>query len=809
MKFEDKKNKIKVTNAGTSQKFSISDESAVMVIDSLINLYSDPIGSLIRELVSNAVDANRERDLKIKGELELEKDDILNNFSKSNPFVEVTYKEGNKLLNVDHCISIKDWGNGLSPDRVANVFTVLGSSTKRITDKLIGGYGIGAKSAFSYTDTFYVKAIHNKIERMYMLFKGNNLPEMTLVHEKSSNEVNSTDVIIPLKKSSDRVDFKMAIKQQLLFFSAVKFLGFGEDFNLPESLYESEDLIIPNTEKSTSSLKCIVGRVIYPIDFSLLETIKKPDQYRVNGYIRFKIGEVDLVPSRENLRYTDKTIDAIINKLKLIKAQSKLELIKKLENEKDFLKWIYTMLNIKSFQTSLYSTPDNRESEGIQTLIQLSEYTVNSDVNSDILSKNWPELPENTLQILKDEKNLIGIEFKVPISYYSQSFKANRTRLDGVSVKEFIKTINEKVKSQLNIFHVENMYSGLKTAALIKDYGMYFTCFKSNSKVGYKGIDNNAEDILNEERVKVGNFIFKCLEKDYSHNISSYSDIDISCIKPEEDVDIDLQKFRKLNETVFYKELIRESYPNDKTIAGLKFKTRPNGIKVSELVEMVQKDGNVIYGYSDDDHLLKMIGGIIHSIKPEDINCNRWEGILCRDYKIIKISKQHSKKFAQFTYVNDFFMDKYKELIEYCTSYKIQKIMYKLNETVICNSFDLIDNEISKVWDKVYNKYKPYESRNTRIYGQEDLQNEIIKLCSENNLYDIDLVQSAEALLEYVERIPLVDILRDASGGSPCLTITQADELRDILNYKNIKLKENPYYTEIKNKLPILEEEEN
>jgi len=201
MKFEDKKNKIKVTNAGTSQKFSISDESAVMVIDSLINLYSDPIGSLIRELVSNAVDANRERDLKIKGELELEKDDILNNFSKSNPFVEVTYKEGNKLLNVDHCISIKDWGNGLSPDRVANVFTVLGSSTKRITDKLIGGYGIGAKSAFSYTDTFYVKAIHNKIERMYMLFKGNNLPEMTLVHEKSSNEVNSTDVIIPLKKS--------------------------------------------------------------------------------------------------------------------------------------------------------------------------------------------------------------------------------------------------------------------------------------------------------------------------------------------------------------------------------------------------------------------------------------------------------------------------------------------------------------------------------------------------------------------------------------------------------------------------------
>ena len=44
-------------------------------MDSLINLYSDPIGSIVREITSNCIDANRERDLKIDGKIPMETED--------------------------------------------------------------------------------------------------------------------------------------------------------------------------------------------------------------------------------------------------------------------------------------------------------------------------------------------------------------------------------------------------------------------------------------------------------------------------------------------------------------------------------------------------------------------------------------------------------------------------------------------------------------------------------------------------------------------------------------------------------------
>lgn len=48
-----------------TNKFKIGEDSMGIIIDSLINLYSDPIGSIVREVTSNCYDAHREKDLKI------------------------------------------------------------------------------------------------------------------------------------------------------------------------------------------------------------------------------------------------------------------------------------------------------------------------------------------------------------------------------------------------------------------------------------------------------------------------------------------------------------------------------------------------------------------------------------------------------------------------------------------------------------------------------------------------------------------------------------------------------------------------
>ena len=67
MKLQQQHHVDEVIGVQKQHKFKITDGSQAIIMDSLINLYSDPIGSIVREITSNCIDANRERNLKIDG----------------------------------------------------------------------------------------------------------------------------------------------------------------------------------------------------------------------------------------------------------------------------------------------------------------------------------------------------------------------------------------------------------------------------------------------------------------------------------------------------------------------------------------------------------------------------------------------------------------------------------------------------------------------------------------------------------------------------------------------------------------------
>src|SRR4051812_44480427 len=115
--------------SGEDFNFSISQNRIIFEI-LRSKMYANPTGSLIREISSNALDANNEA---------------------GNSHIPITIS-----LPGDYLI-IKDDGPGISPDRMENVFCVYGESTKRDTDELMGGYGLGGKSIFAYSDTFYIE----------------------------------------------------------------------------------------------------------------------------------------------------------------------------------------------------------------------------------------------------------------------------------------------------------------------------------------------------------------------------------------------------------------------------------------------------------------------------------------------------------------------------------------------------------------------------------------------------------------------------------------------------------------------------
>lgn len=114
------------------------DKNAVnMVMDMLSKLYNDPMNAAIREYVSNAYDANVEAGATKPVELTL------------------PCTENNGLL------IVKDYGRGLDYMGIVSVFANFGTSTKRDSDNLIGGFGIGSKSGLAVSNAIHVSSVCN------------------------------------------------------------------------------------------------------------------------------------------------------------------------------------------------------------------------------------------------------------------------------------------------------------------------------------------------------------------------------------------------------------------------------------------------------------------------------------------------------------------------------------------------------------------------------------------------------------------------------------------------------------------------
>ena len=114
------------------------DKNAVnMVMDILSKLYNDPMNAAIREYVSNAYDANVEAGATKPVELTL-------------PCTEN-----------DGLLIVKDYGHGLDYMGIVSVFANFGTSTKRDSDNLIGGFGIGSKSGLAVSNAINVSSICN------------------------------------------------------------------------------------------------------------------------------------------------------------------------------------------------------------------------------------------------------------------------------------------------------------------------------------------------------------------------------------------------------------------------------------------------------------------------------------------------------------------------------------------------------------------------------------------------------------------------------------------------------------------------
>ena len=265
---------------------SLDLDSAQVLMQMLSkNLYSDSIGSAVRECASNALDSHRRAGVTKPIIVSLVRNDS-NNYE----------------------FSVEDFGTGLDHDDVTNILSKYGKSTKRSSNNELGMFGLGFKAPLAYTSSFYFTCRKDGRERKYMMYEGEETNTIDLLDETVTDKSNGVKVTIPIKWS-DNYDFKKKIKEQLAYFENVYFNVDDIDNNFSihrNKIFQFSELA--NDDK----LHVCLDDVYYPLDFQKIGI----DSIDIPVGLRFGLEDgLFPTPNRESLIYSQESKKVIRAKL--------------------------------------------------------------------------------------------------------------------------------------------------------------------------------------------------------------------------------------------------------------------------------------------------------------------------------------------------------------------------------------------------------------------------------------------------------------------------------------------------------------
>lgn len=315
MKLNEARPYLETSGSFEEQEFSIEDVG--MLFDILRNkMYSDPILAIAREVSCNARDAHRE----------VNKQDIPVEIQLPNA-LEPLYK-------------IKDFGPGISPDRMSKVFLKYTASTKRGDNLQTGGYGLGAKTPFSYSDTFSIITIFNNVKYMYTaVIDESKVGKCMLVHEEPTDLPSGTEIIVPVLAKNFQ-DFYAATKQACKHWDVKPTIKGGAlDWPVYEKILETKKWSIVKSFNYYTETKVIVDNIEYKLDNDILSKFSK---LRLNSnlkgdlHIYFNVGELTLPSHREQIHLDDNTKNILKDRIADIEAGLKQIIKQKIDACPDY-----------------------------------------------------------------------------------------------------------------------------------------------------------------------------------------------------------------------------------------------------------------------------------------------------------------------------------------------------------------------------------------------------------------------------------------------------------------------------------------
>lgn len=678
------------------------------------NIYSNPIGSVVREITSNCFDSHVEA---------------------GNENTPVLIKKTYDSQTDTNYISFIDYGVGLSPERVENIYSTYFSSTKRETNTQIGAFGLGSKTPLAYKrytgegdgeydNSFFVITNYNGIKYYYTVFEGEGSPEYSLFHSEKTNEGNGTEIRIPvLSKDIDK--FEDELIRQLYYFEGIVFEGFSDKIENDYQIVRGKNFLYRGNDIDRHIHVCL-GKVYYPIDFSTLNL--RSYDYQIPIAIDIPIGKIGVTVSRESLDYSEQTITYLKQKIK----DTVNELKTMLENQHDNVQTLEDYFKLKEHFGILKLTDD--KSINLKGLIKPSEIDLTKFKYSAFKTPSSGVLFELFF-------NVKTYGHKETIRGWNDRFERLSRNYEGI-----LKTNNIYYSDNNNNFKIKR----IKQSYLKNVHGRFYLIRKMN-------LANNWENICD-----IFNIHFDTLDKFVN------SDTFKTLLEMQEEYYEIVRNNAIEYESVEVPEDFKTNYGKSKLTSDLLKTTIP--IKLDtiskervQIKDLVNFKGKIFYGTPDDDNVANTWRSLFVTLYGSDKLVYSYNRFYSRfgnkkNVMIITVAKNNLKymKYCKKAYPISQF---YYRMIQR----KENQIINELKNMDIVSKYHNIDRlyksevfcEISPIWKNRIKKIEKHiNTLNSNFIGIRDFKPILSNYIDFNN---VQQTGEEKVIRKYIEKLEKIE----------------------------------------------------
>lgn len=274
------------TLTGERSEFKIATNAKAfrVLVD---GIYADKVGSIVRELLSNAWDAHvRNGNTAERFEVRL-----------PNP--------------LNPTFSVRDYGCSMPHEFVMNSYSTLFESSKSASNDEVGAFGLGAKSFLAYTDSCMLTCwLDGEVRRYDIRLADSGVPEVRLVHRAPSSERQGVEVTFAVAQG-DFADFRRAAQRCAYGFDTLpRFLG--DDVDPVEPDFSGEGWRFWRHAPTDVNVRVAVrqGCAVYPAPYGYVNV---PSTSLL--IVDTPIGSANVTASRESLALTADQHRAVMQRI--------------------------------------------------------------------------------------------------------------------------------------------------------------------------------------------------------------------------------------------------------------------------------------------------------------------------------------------------------------------------------------------------------------------------------------------------------------------------------------------------------------